>query len=220
MPPLLSHTTGGVNANTHTEQQPEPEPSSNLNHIPTGQRCQKVSTERTVVTRARSCRYVNPALLAVAEALDRARAEIQAGDRAGGRTTLAYAEQLRAAHVRHAEPTGELPSVGAEAEPEAEPAAEPAAATGHGGLGGCGLCDVPTGMLGSSPKAKKKKEVRQQAQVACRGTSDQHQVSVLTREAEEPRRSVQPAQHSLLVKRRLDYGLLVKRSSIVCSCQS
>jgi len=37
-----------------------------------------------------------------------------------------------------------------------EPAAEPAAATGHGGLGGCGLCGVPAGTLDNSTKAKKK----------------------------------------------------------------
>jgi len=44
-----------------------------------------------------------------------------------------------------------------EAGPEAEPEAEPATATGYGGLGECGLCDVPAGALDSPTKAKKKK---------------------------------------------------------------
>jgi len=61
---------------------------------------------------------------------------------------------------------GGLPSVGGstpdeaepEAGPEAEPAVGPAAATGHGGLGGCGLCDVPAGALSNFTKAKRKKK--------------------------------------------------------------
>ena len=93
----------------------------------------------TTVSRARSCRrYVNPALRAAgAEALDKARAEFKAGDRARGRTTLACAEQLHAAYARQAElphaeplrtahafqaePMGELPSIGGSTPDEAEP---------------------------------------------------------------------------------------------------
>ena len=48
---------------------------------------------------------------------------------------------------------------------------------------------------------EEEKEVRQQAQVVSRGTSDQHQVPALTSEAEEPRRQAQPAWSSKAFQR-------------------
>ena len=118
----------------------------------------EVAVNVAVARRLGNRGWSNPEHLAVAEALDKTRAEFKAGDHARCRATLAYAEQLHVACARPAEPTGEHPSMEGSPPDEAGLEAEPAAATGYGGLGGCGLCGVPAGTLDNSTKAKKKKE--------------------------------------------------------------